>query len=97
MDNDYIGKVGDFTTLFLKLVDRIIKTDYAIHKMKDRSGRDVMFYNYKGLDFDVDECILVNCRIKEHRVFNDNPYTYINYVKVIENRGSIDNPKTVKL
>jgi len=98
MDQEvYMGELGEKKKLFLKLTKKIIRDDYTVHKLKDRQNREAMFYNYKGLDFEVEDCILVEARIKDFRSYKQVPFTYLNYVKVLENKGNPDNPKDEKL
>ena len=88
----FLGKAGTKGEFFLKLENVIDKPDYRVHKLVDRKGRKVMFYHYKGdYDFDIGDCILVKATIAEHRSFKDEPFTYLNRVTVIENKGSKKN------
>jgi hypothetical protein len=87
----FLGEAGTKGEFFLKLENVIKKPDYMVHKLVDRKGRKAMFYNYKGDDFEVDDCILVKATIAEHRSFKDEPFTYLNRVTVIENKGSKKN------
>ena len=48
-----------------------------------------MFYRYKGVDFDIEDCILIKATIVEHREFKNDPYTYLNRVTVLDNKGSV--------
>ena len=83
--------------LFLKLVKKISKPDYTMHFMEDRYGRRAMFYNYKGVEIQKDDCVLLKATIAEYRYdrYNNKPLTYLNRVTVRQNRGSKENPKTV--
>ena len=92
---EYLGPIGMKPELFLKLVRRVQKPDYTMHFMEDRNGRKVMFYNYKGEEFDEGECVLLKATIAEHRRSkhdNGKPLTYINRVTIIKNMGSKETP-----
>ena len=52
-DKVYLGDPGTKGEFFLKLVSRIDKGEYVVNKMVDRTGREAMFYRYKGVDFDI--------------------------------------------
>ena len=96
--DEYLGPVKTRSDkLFLKLVKKISKPDYTMHFMEDRHGRKAMFYNYKGVEFKKDDCVLLKATIAEHRWdrYNNKPLTYLNRVTVRQNRGSKENPKTV--
>ena len=86
----FLGEAGTKGEFFLKLENVIDKPDYRVHKLVDRKGRKAMFYNYKGDDFEIDDCILVKATIAEHRSFKDEPFSYLNRVTVIENKGTKD-------
>tara|TARA_B100001559_G_C16060071_1_gene420955 strand:+ start:155 stop:535 length:381 start_codon:yes stop_codon:yes gene_type:complete len=83
--------------LFLKLVKKISKRDYTMHFMEDRNGRRAMFYNYKGVEIQKDDCVLLKATIAEHRYdrYNDTPLTYLNRVIILKNMGSVEKPKEV--
>ena len=88
----YLGKAGTKGEFFLKLENVIKKPDYRVHKLVDRKGRKVMFYHYKGHhDFGIGDCILVKATIAEHRHYKDEPFSYLNRVTVIDNKGSKKN------
>ena len=88
----YLGKAGTKGEFFLKLENVIKKPDYRVHKLVDRKGRKVMFYHYKGdRDFGIGDCILVKATIAEHRHYKDEPFSYLNRVTVIDNKGSKKN------
>ena len=84
----FLGETGTKGEYFLKLESVIKKPDYKVHKLVDRKGRKVMFYHYKGDVFEVGDCILVKATIAEHRSYKDEPFSYLNRVTVIENKGS---------
>ena len=86
----FLGKAGTKGEFFLKLENVISKPDYRVHKLIDRKGRKAMFYNYKGDDFEIGDCILVKATIAEHRSYKDEPFSYLNRVTVIENKGTKD-------
>jgi len=88
-DNPYLGDPGTKGEFFLKLVSRVEKDDYVVNKFVDRKGREVMFYRYKGPDFNIEDCILVKATVAEHRSFKSIPYTYLNRVTVLDNKGTI--------
>ena len=88
----YLGNAGTKGEFFLKLENVIKKPDYRVHKLVDRKGRKVMFYHYKGdRDFGIGDCILVKATIAEHRHYKDEPFSYLNRVTVIDNKGSKKN------
>jgi hypothetical protein len=97
--DEYLGPVKTKSDkLFLKLVKIVEKQDYTMHFMEDRHGRKAMFYNYKGVEINQDDCVLIKATIAEHRTnrYDDGkPLTYLNRVTVRENRGSKENPKIV--
>ena len=95
---DYLGAIKTKPELFLKLVRRVRKPDYIMNIMEDRNGRKAMFYNYKGEEFNEDECVLLKGTIAEHRTSkfdNGKPLTYLNRVTVVRNMGSKEEPKCV--
>ena len=96
---DYLGPVKTKKDdLFLKLVNKVSKSDYTMHFMEDRNGRKAMFYNYKGVEIKEGECVLLKATIAEHRKSkfdNGKPLTYLNRVTVVRNLGSKENPKIV--
>jgi hypothetical protein len=48
-----------------------------------------MFYRYSGdVSFNEKDCILVKATVADHRVYKDEPETYLNRVKVLKNVGS---------
>ena len=85
----YLGDPGTKGEFFLKLVSRIDKGEYVVNKLVDRRGREAMFYRYKGVDFDIEDCILIKATIVEHREFKSDPYTYLNRETVLDNKGSV--------
>ena len=96
---DYLGPVKTKKDdLFLKLVKKVSKSDYTMHFMEDRNGRKAMFYNYKGVEINTDECCILKATIAEHRrskFDNWKPLTYLNRVTVVRNLGSVEKPKIV--
>ena len=96
---DYLGPVKTKKDdLFLKLVNKVSKSDYTMHFMEDRNGRKAMFYNYKGVEIKTDECCILKATIAEHRrskFDNGKPLTYLNRVTVVRNLGSVEKPKIV--
>ena len=96
---DYLGPVKTKKDdLFLKLVNKVSKSDYTMHFMEDRNGRKAMFYNYKGVEIKTDECCILKATIAEHRKSkfdNGKPLTYLNRVTVVRNLGSVEKPKCV--
>jgi len=84
----FLGNVGTRGEYFLKLEYIVKKPDYKMHKLVDRKGRKAMFYNYKGDEFEVGDCILVKATIAKHRSYKDEPFSYLNRVIVIENTGA---------
>ena len=65
--------------------------------MEDRNGRKAMFYNFKGEEFEEDECVLLKGTIAEHRIstYDGKPMTYINRVTILKNMGSKESEKKV--
>ena len=52
-------------------------------------GLKAMFYRYSGdVSFNEKDCILVKATVADHRVYKDEPETYLNRVKVLKNVGS---------
>lgn len=94
---DYLGEIKTKPELFLKLVKRVKKPDYIMNIMEDRNGRKAMFYNYKGEEFEEDECVLLKGTIAEHRIstYDGKPMTYINRVTILKNMGSKESGKKV--
>ena len=96
--DEYLGKLKTRRDdLFLKLVKKISKPDYTMHFMEDRYGRRAMFYNYKGVEIQKDDCVLLKATIAEYRYdrYNKTPLSYLNRVLVRKNMGSVKNPKEV--
>ena len=87
----FLGEIKTKPELFLKLTKRISRPDYTMHFMEDRNGRKVMFYNYKGPEFNEGDCVLLKATIAEHRKdkYSSEPLTYINRVTILENKGSV--------
>ena len=55
----------------------------------NRDGLKAMFYRYSGdVSFNEKDCILVKATVADHRVYKDEPETYLNRVKVLKNVGS---------
>ena len=87
---EYLGPVKTKPELFLKLIKRVSNPEYTMNFMEDRHGRKAMFYNYKGEDFNEDDCVLLKATIAEHRrdkYDERKPLTYLNRVTVLENKG----------
>jgi len=89
MNDPYLGDAGTKGEFFLKLVSRVDKGEYVVNKFVDREGREAMFYRYKGPEFNIEDCILVKAHIAEHRSFKSVPYTYLNRVTVLDNKGTV--------
>lgn len=95
---DYLGQIKTKPELFLKLTKRISRPKYTMHFMEDRNGRKAMFYNYKGVEINEGDCVLLKATIAEHRLDKyerGTPLTYLNRVTVLTNKGTVENPKTV--
>ena len=95
---DYLGPVKTKPELFLKLTKRISNREYTMHFMEDRNGRKAMFYNYKGVEINEGDCVLLKATIAEHRLNKyerGTPLTYLNRVTVLKNRGTVEKPKIV--
>ena len=90
----FLGDAGTKGEFFLKLESVIKKPDYSVHKLVDRKGRKAMFYHFKCDEklshsrIVIGDCILVKATIAEHRSYNDEPFSYLNRVYMIENKGS---------
>ena len=87
---EYLGPVKTKPELFLKLIKRVSNSEYTMNFMEDRHGRKAMFYNYKGEEFNEDDCVLLKATIAEHRrdkYDERKPLTYLNRVTVLENKG----------
>ena len=93
----FLGDKGTKGEFFLKLENVIKKPDYMVHKLVDRKGRKAMFYNYRGDTFGLGDCILVKATVADHRSYKDEPFSYLNRVTVIENKGSKKNQKHLVL
>ena len=90
----YLDDVGVRKEFFLRLDQRFDKVGqdgapYSVHKLVNRDGLKAMFYRYSGdVSFNEKDCILVKVTVADHRVYKDEPETYLNRVKVLKNVGS---------
>ena len=90
----YLDDVGVRKEFFLRLDKRFDKVGqdgapYSVHKLVNRDGLKAMFYRYSGdVSFNEKDCILVKATVADHRVYKDEPETYLNRVKVLKNVGS---------
>ena len=90
----YLDDVGVRKEFFLRLDQRFNKigqdgAPYSVHKLVNKDGLKVMFYRYSGdVSFNEKDCILVKATVADHRVYKDEPETYLNRVKVLKNVGS---------
>ena len=90
----YLDDVGVRKEFFLRLDQRFDKVGqdgapYSVHKLVNRDGLKAMFYRYGGdVSFNEKDCILVKATVADHRVYKDEPETYLNRVKVLKNVGS---------
>ena len=90
----YLDDVGVRKEFFLRLDQRFDKighdgAPYSVHKLVNRDGLKAMFYRYSGdVSFNEKDCILVKATVADHRVYKDEPETYLNRVKVLKNVGS---------
>ena len=90
----YLDDVGVRKEFFLRLDQRFDKVGqdgapYSVHKLVNRDGLKAMFYRYSGdASFNEKDCILVKATVADHRVYKDEPETYLNRVKVLKNVGS---------
>ena len=90
----YLDDVGVRKEFFLRLNQRFDKigqdgAPYSVHKLVNRDGLKAMFYRYSGdVSFNEKDCILVKATVADHRVYKDEPETYLNRVKVLKNVGS---------
>ena len=90
----YLDDVGVRKEFFLRLDQRFDKVgqdgaQYSVHKLVNRDGLKAMFYRYSGdVSFNEKDCILVKATVADHRVYKDEPETYLNRVKVLKNVGS---------
>ena len=93
MEN-YLAPVKTKNEFFLKLVKRVVKSDFTLNFMEDRNGRKAKFYSYKGDLFEQGECVLLTATVAEHRTSrydNGKPLTYLNRVTIVKNMGSAKN------
>ena len=90
----YLDDVGVRKEFFLRLDQRFDKVGqdgapYSVHKLVNRDGLKAMIYRYSGdVSFNEKDCILVKATVADHRVYKDEPETYLNRVKVLKNVGS---------
>ena len=90
----YLDDVGVRKEFFLRLDQRFNKigqdgAPYSVHKLVNRDGLKAMFYRYSGdVSFNEKDCIVVKATVADHRVYKDEPETYLNRVKVLKNVGS---------
>ena len=90
----YLDNVGVRKEFFLRLDQRFDKVGqdgapYSVHKLVNRDGLKAMFYRYSGdVSFNEKDCILVKATVKEHRVYKEEPETYLNRVVLLKNVGS---------
>ena len=90
----YLDDVGVRKEFFLRLDQRFDKVGqdgapYSVHKLVNRDGLKAMFYRYSGdVSFNEKDCILIKATVADHRVYKDEPETYLNRVKVLKNVGS---------
>ena len=90
----YLDDVGVRKEFFLRLDQRFDKVGqdgapYSVHKLVNRDGMKAMMYRYSGdVSFNEKDCILVKATVADHRVYKDEPETYLNRVKVLKNVGS---------
>ena len=90
----YLDNVGVRKEFFLRLEQKFDKmgqdgAPYSVHKLVNRDGLKAMFYRYSGdVSFNEKDCILVKATVADHRVYKDEPETYLNRVKVLKNVGS---------
>ena len=90
----YLDDVGVRKEFFLRLDQRFDKighdgAPYSVHKLVNRDGLKAMFYRYSGdVSFNEKDCILIKATVADHRVYKDEPETYLNRVKILKNVGS---------
>ena len=90
----YLDDVGVRKEFFLRLEQKFDKVGqdgapYSVHKLVNRDGLKAMFYRYSGdVSFNEKDCILVKATVKEHRVYKEEPETYLNRVVLLKNVGS---------
>ena len=90
----YLDDVGVRKEFFLRLDQRFNKigqdgAPYSVHKLVNKDGLKAMFYRYSGdVSFNEKDCIVVKATVADHRVYKDEPETYLNRVKVLKNVGS---------
>tara|TARA_B100000405_G_scaffold210818_1_gene148614 strand:+ start:437 stop:718 length:282 start_codon:yes stop_codon:yes gene_type:complete len=90
----YLDDVGVRKEFFLRLDQRFDKVGqdgapYSVHKLVNRDGLKAMFYRYSGdVSFNEKDCILIKATVADHRVYKEEPETYLNRVKVLKNVGS---------
>ena len=90
----YLDDVGVRKEFFLRLDQRFDKVGqdgapYSVHKLVNRDGLKAMFYRYSGdVSFNEKDCNNLKATVADHRVYKDEPETYLNRVKVLKNVGS---------
>ena len=90
----YLDDVGVRKEFFLRLDQRFDKighdgAPYSVHKLVNRDGLKAMFYRYSGdVSFNEKDCILVKATVADHRVYKEEPETYLNRVVLLKNVGS---------
>jgi len=95
----YIGTEGKRGKLFVKLSDKIEKSDYIIFKVVDPKGNKGYFYNYKTKEGErplvVNDCFLMNATPARHEIsrFENCKTTYFNRIVVLENKGINESAK----
>ena len=86
----FLADRGTRKYFFLKLVRIDDKGEYKFHRLVDRTGREGMFYRCSGdVSFEINDCFVVKARVAEHREYKNAPFSYLNRVKIIENKGSV--------
>ncbi len=95
----YIGTQGKRGKLFVKLSEKIQKSDYILFKVVDPKGNKGYFYNYKTkegvLPPEVNDCFLMDATPSRHEMsrYENCKVTYFNRIVVLENKGSNKSPK----
>ena len=91
----YIGQEGKRGKLFVKLADKIQKSDYTLYKVVDSKGNKGYFYNYKTKSveenlLEVNDCFLMNATPARHEMsrYEGCKTTYFNRIVVLENKGN---------
>ena len=91
----HLGEVGKTSEWFVKLLGfKQIQNDIGGYQYTviTRQGDYGMFYSQNDFGIELDDCFVFSGKVKQHREWGANdqiPQTVWNYVKLVENVGSI--------